>query len=229
MATVETSSQVIPPLVHGDRLTRDEFERRYDAMPHLKKAELIEGEVHMPSPVRLEHHGGPHADFIGWLVFYRAHTPGIRVGDNVSIRLDMSNEPQPDSAMIVEPAFGGNVQLSPDDYVLGGPELVGEIAGSSAKFDLNTKFHIYRRNQVQEYIVWRVPDEGIDWFVFGKTQYDSFAAGRGRSAQKHSISRVVARSGRADPARYGPRFPGLAGRSCQPRARAVRGELAASL
>ena len=31
---------LIPPLQEGDRLTRDEFERRYDAMPHLKKAEL---------------------------------------------------------------------------------------------------------------------------------------------------------------------------------------------
>jgi hypothetical protein len=42
----------IPPLENGDHLTRDEFERRYEAMPELKKAELIEGEVHMPSPVR---------------------------------------------------------------------------------------------------------------------------------------------------------------------------------
>ncbi len=42
----------IPPLKAGDRLTRDEFERRYDAMPNLRKAELIEGVVHVPSPVR---------------------------------------------------------------------------------------------------------------------------------------------------------------------------------
>jgi hypothetical protein len=41
----------IPPLEPGDRLTRAEFERRYEPMPQLKKAELIEGEVYMPSPV----------------------------------------------------------------------------------------------------------------------------------------------------------------------------------
>src|SRR5690242_18786909 len=55
----------VPPLRHGDRLTRAEFERRYDAMPHLKKAELIEGVVYMPSSVRLRSHGNPHGRLIG--------------------------------------------------------------------------------------------------------------------------------------------------------------------
>ena len=41
----------ILPLEHGDHLTREEFERRYEAMPHVRKAELIEGVVYMPSPV----------------------------------------------------------------------------------------------------------------------------------------------------------------------------------
>ena len=39
----------IPPLENGDRLTVAEFERRYEAMPELKKAELINGVVHIPS------------------------------------------------------------------------------------------------------------------------------------------------------------------------------------
>lgn len=51
-----------PPLENGDRLTRAEFERRYGAMPEVKKAELIEGEVHMPSPVRFKQHAQPHLD-----------------------------------------------------------------------------------------------------------------------------------------------------------------------
>ncbi len=33
------------PLENGDRLTAPEFLRRYEAMPHVKKAELIEGIV----------------------------------------------------------------------------------------------------------------------------------------------------------------------------------------
>lgn len=36
----------IPPLENGDRLSRHEFERRYQSMPDLKKAELIEGVVY---------------------------------------------------------------------------------------------------------------------------------------------------------------------------------------
>src|SRR5579862_1943757 len=87
----------IPPLEPGDRLTREEFERRYDAMPNLKKAELIEGVVYMPSPVRLDRHGSPHADIVAWLVVYKSVTPGVRSADNTTVRLDETNEPQPDA------------------------------------------------------------------------------------------------------------------------------------
>src|SRR5437588_6739910 len=81
----------IPPLQNGDRLTRAEFERRYEAMPDLKKAELIEGVVYRPPPASFEHHGGPHFDLIGWLGLYRAFTPGVEGGDNSSLRLDLDN------------------------------------------------------------------------------------------------------------------------------------------
>lgn len=91
----------VPPLEPGDHLTRDEFERRYEAMPEHIKAELIEGVVYMAPPaVRWDYHGSPYADLIGWLVRYRASTRGVRVGDNSSIRLDLDNEPQPDAAMV---------------------------------------------------------------------------------------------------------------------------------
>ena len=54
------SGEPILPLEPGDRLTRDEFERRYAAMPQGIKAELLEGLVHMPSPTRFRRHGRPH-------------------------------------------------------------------------------------------------------------------------------------------------------------------------
>lgn len=60
----------VPPLENGDRLTRFEFERRYNAMPKLKKAELIEGTVYMASPLRFEPHAEPHARVITWLGVY---------------------------------------------------------------------------------------------------------------------------------------------------------------
>jgi Uma2 family endonuclease len=166
-----------PPLETGDHLTRGEFERRYDAMPLVNKAELIEGVVFMPSPVRLQHHGKPHADFFGWLVMYRAGTVGVSVGDNSTVRLDLENEPQPDALAIVEPEFGGQVVISPDDYIEGSPDLVGEIASSTASFDLHTKLRVYRRNRVQEYLVWRVLDKAIDWFALHGTDYDRLPLG----------------------------------------------------
>src|SRR5258707_15330211 len=85
----KTPGARIPPLQNGDRLSRDEFERRYLAMPRLKKAELIDGVVYMPSPVIFVDHGGPHFDLITWLGMYRVFTHGVRGADNSTVRLDM--------------------------------------------------------------------------------------------------------------------------------------------
>src|SRR5436190_799657 len=96
----------IPPLEPGDRLTREEFERRYDAMPNLKKAELIEGVVFLPSPVRQRRHGRPHTHLLTWLGTYEAATPGVETGDNSTVRLDNDNEPQPDAQLFIDAARG---------------------------------------------------------------------------------------------------------------------------
>lgn len=160
-----TFAGTIPELEPGDRLSRDEFERRYEAMPRLKKAELIEGVVYMPSPVRFRRHGGPHASIITWLGNYLADTPGVEVADNTSVRLDLNNEPQPDAALFIAPECGGQVRISSDDYLESAPELVAEVASSSVSYDLNVKRAVYCRNGVREYLVWRVRDQQIDWFV----------------------------------------------------------------
>src|SRR5947209_11483669 len=97
----------IPPLQNGDRLSAEEFERRYDAMPGLKKAELIDGVVFMPSPVRWDRHAVPHTLVNTWLGTYALLTPGTRAGDNGSMRLDVDSEPQPDAALIILPSHGG--------------------------------------------------------------------------------------------------------------------------
>ncbi len=169
---IPTTPEPPLPLEPGDHLTRDEFERRYDAMPGLKKAELIEGVVYMPSPVRLVQHGSPHADLVTWLGVYRASTPGVLGGDNTTVRLDVENEPQPDALLLVDPACGGQVRIDPEGYVEGAPELVAEVAASSAAIDLHTKLRIYLRSSVREYLVWRVLDRAIDWFILRQSQYD---------------------------------------------------------
>ena len=92
-----------PPLENGDRLTRAEFERRYRAMPHVTKAELIEGVVYMASPVRLRRRSRPHLHLAGWSAAYEAETPRVFGADNGTTRLDLDNEPQPDRSEV----FGG--------------------------------------------------------------------------------------------------------------------------
>lgn len=159
-----TRARKIPPLRSGDHLTRDEVERRYQAMPDVNKAELIEGVVYMQSPVSAEEHGEPQFDLIGWLGVYRAHTAIVRGGTNATVRLDLDNEPQPDGYLRLLPECGGQARLV-DGYVTGAPELIVEIAASSASYDLHEKLNVYRRNGVREYVVWRVWDAAVDWFV----------------------------------------------------------------
>jgi Uma2 family endonuclease len=167
-----SSCETIPPLENGDTLTRAEFERRYEAMPHLKKAELIEGVVYVPSPARHRYHGHQHAHLINWLGHYEAHTPGVEVSGNATVRLDLDNEPQPDVLLFIDPACGGQARIDADGYIEGAPELVAEVAASSASYDLHAKLRVYRRNGVREYIVWRVLDQEIDWFVLRAGQYE---------------------------------------------------------
>ena len=166
-----SSTEPIPPLENGDRLTRPEFERRYNAMPNIR-AELIEGIVYMASPVSHQRHGIPHSHAMGWLSLYRFATPGVETGDNSSLRLDSDNMPQPDAFLYILPKFGGQLRVSDDDFIETAPELIVEVAASSVSYDLNSKFHAYRRNGVREYIVWRTRDRAVDWFVLENGTYE---------------------------------------------------------
>jgi Uma2 family endonuclease len=158
-------------LESGDRLSREEFERRYRAMPQLKKAELIEGVVYVASPVRIKRHGEPHGDMITWLGLYKVATPGIMLGDNPTVRLDLDNEPQPDGLLRIEEAKGGQSRISEDDYIEGAPELVVEIASSSASYDLHDKLWAYRRNGVREYLVWLTQEHAFRWYLLQAGKY----------------------------------------------------------
>lgn len=176
-AAPKNSTPAVPPLHNGDRLTREEFHRRYEAMPHVDKAELIEGVVYMPSPVRHDDYCYPNSDMVTWLGFYRAYTPGLQGGTNGTLKLDLANEPQPDAYVIVLPACGGQVEIDDGGYIVGGPEFVGETSASTVSYDLHGKLHAYRRNQVKEYVVWRVEDQAIDWFVLRGENYERLAPG----------------------------------------------------
>jgi Uma2 family endonuclease len=175
-ASLEHASSKILPLESGDRMNRYEFERRYVAMPDVKKAELIEGIVYMASPLRYKSHGEPHANLIVWLGTYKVSTQGVGIADNATVRLDLDNEPQPDVVLLIEESCGGQARISDDDYIEGAPELVAEVAASSASIDLHDKKKAYRRNGVREYIVWRVLENKLDWFSLEDGEYISLSA-----------------------------------------------------
>jgi len=158
-------------LENGDCLTASEFHRRYAAMPHIKKAELIQGIVYMGSPVRFEYHGMPHVDLATWIGNYRAFTPGTVAGDNSTMKLDKSNEPQPDICLAIKSECGGRSKLV-DGYLIGAPELIAEVAASSVSYDLHQKRDVYAQFEVREYLVWRVLDGEFDWFLLNNGRYE---------------------------------------------------------
>ena len=176
MSALTRQPPAIPPLENGDRLSREEFLRRYEAMPAHVKAERIEGVVYMPAAaVTANFHGVPHAHLITLLGVYRAFTQGVEVADNSTTLLDLENEPQPDACLYVLPSHGGRVKTNDKGYIVGSPEFVAEISGTSVSHDLNAKLEAYRRNGVLEYLVQRVYDGELDWFVLKDGQYARLA------------------------------------------------------
>jgi Uma2 family endonuclease len=108
---------------------------------------------------------------VWWLVHYTTATPSVAVRDNTTVRLDYENEPQPDAFLCLEPEHGGTSRLSEDDYTEGPPDLVVEVAASSAAFDLHDKFRAYQRNGVREYVVLQVYERRVAWFVLREGVY----------------------------------------------------------
>ena len=164
IAEIPKASNSVPPLHPGDRLPRAEFERRYNAMPDCKKAELIEGVVYVPSAIRLRH-GQNHGLLMGWIINYVIATPGTDCADNATNRLDNDNEPQPDVALFIDPDCGGQSRVSDDGYLTGPIEFVAEVSVSSVSLDRGPKLRTYERHGVREYLIWRVDDKMFEWYV----------------------------------------------------------------
>ena len=142
---------LLPPLREGDRLTSDEFMRRWEAMPDLKHAELIDGIVHKPSPVSLQH-SDFHLPLANWLGHYLAGTPGCWAGLEGTWLMGEHNVPEPDITLRVLPEFGGQSRVQ-GIYPVGAPELVVEVAVSSKGRDLGKKLKLYERMGVREYLI----------------------------------------------------------------------------
>ena len=165
-----------PPLREGDRLTREEFLRRWEAMPDLKHAELIDGIVHMPSPVKLEH-SDLHFRLGGWLSYYAARTIGCRGGTEGTWIMDGKNVPQPDLTLRILPEHGGQSRVE-DDYPVGAPELALEVSLSSRSRDLAVKLRLYERSGVREYLTAIANSEQFVWRELVNGKYRAITPGR---------------------------------------------------
>lgn len=166
---VRTSAGMTPPLENGDALSAREFLRRYEKMPSVRKAELIEGTVRMPSPVRYTQHAAPDFLIQTWLGTYSAKTPGTQGAANSTIVFDRDNVPQPDA--LLRFTEGGGSQVGADGFLQGAPELIVEISASTVSIDTHAKLRMYRRNGVREYLVWRVLDGALDWWLLEGEEY----------------------------------------------------------
>lgn len=169
-----------PPLENGDHLGASEFLRRFEAMPDVKKAELVQGIVHMASPVRLDLHAEPDNLIQTWLGTYAAFHPEARCATSATVRLGPDDVPQPDAILFLEASRGGRAAPDEKGYLAGPPELVVEIAASSVSRDAQEKLVSYRRAGVSEYLLWRVLDGVIEWFAREEDDYRPLPVEDGR-------------------------------------------------
>lgn len=163
MSTAPNRTLSAPSLRHGDRLTQEEFHRRYEQYPSDVKFELIGGVVYMASPQKRAH-GNCQGELGCAITIYKGSTPGTEVFTNSTTILGRSSEPQPDLALRILHDWGGKSRETHDDYVKGAPEFIAEIADTTKRLGLGGKKIDYQRAGVVEYLVWCVEDREIHWF-----------------------------------------------------------------
>jgi Uma2 family endonuclease len=163
--TKSTDFDAVTLLRDGARMDRATFHRLYEQTPEGFKAELIGGVVYVASPLKISH-GRHHGMLMAWLGAYWGATPGTDLLDNTTAILGDESEPQPDAALRIE---GGSSHIDEDDYLTGPPELIAEVADSSARVDLGAKRDDYEREGIAEYLVLVVAERRAVWLVRDET------------------------------------------------------------
>jgi hypothetical protein len=155
-----TAEREVPLLQPGDFLSREEFFRRWEVMPHLKRAELIQGVVYMPSPLSRAH-AVMENNVAAWLGVYRARTAGCEAMSNATW-LMVDDSPQPDTSLRILPEHGGQ-STTRGPFAAGAPEFLAEICLSSAAYDLHQKLDLYEGAGVREYLAVLVHEGEVRW------------------------------------------------------------------
>jgi Uma2 family endonuclease len=161
--------QVDPLLFEpGDRLGLDDFLARWERMPGVKFAELIDGVVYMPSPLSYEH--GRRDLLMQLLLGSYAAAAAVCEAVSNATWLMLDSAPQPDVALRLLPEFGGKTSVS-GKLAHGAPELVIEVCLSSRSFDLGPKLALYQRAGVTEYVAVLLEEQSVQWRVLDVGSY----------------------------------------------------------
>ena len=140
-------------------------------MPEIKKAELIQSKVYMGSPVSSTRHAEPDNLIQGLLFYYAQSVQGVIAATNATVRLGPDDVIQPDALLRKTPEAGGRCRPDPKGCLVGPPELVVEIAATSASIDLHEKRDSCRRSGVQEYLVWETGGAVFHWWQLVEDDY----------------------------------------------------------
>lgn len=164
-----------PPLEAGDHLDQKTFHERYEAMPEDFRAELVGGIVFVSSPLKRPH-GRTHILMSRWLDTFEEATPGVEALDNATTLLDPEAEPQPDLCLLIAAPRHGQTREE-DQYVVGAPEFIAEVASSTESLALHRKRDDYERAGVKEYLVVLLRQQRVAWFVQRNGRFEELPPG----------------------------------------------------
>src|SRR5262249_15055194 len=90
--------------------------------------------------------------------------------------LGPESEPQADACLLIFP--GGQTRENEEEYLVGAPEWVGEIASSSESLDLHQKKADYEQAGVREYVVVALRKKQVFWFVRRRGKFQETTPGK---------------------------------------------------
>ncbi len=145
-------------------------------MPDLKFAELIDGIVHMPSPLS-DIHSDFHIRVSLWLGYYLMATPGCALRSSGTWLMSKDSVPQPDLALRILAERGGQSRLE-GEYPAGAPELIVEVSHTTSSRDSGVKLRLYERSGVREYLMVRPKKKQVIWRELVEGAYREMVAGQ---------------------------------------------------
>ncbi len=161
--SIDVTTDLEMELVDGATMSREHFMRAYEMYPDNTSFELIEGTVHMASPVSNSHQRNEKL-ILRLFDRYELETEGVDYIHEQTLHLGEDTTVEPDVLVRLLEEYGGECVGTSDDYLAGPPLFVVEVSNSSLSFDLNRKRRAYARFGVLEYLVIDLVGRRFHWF-----------------------------------------------------------------